>query len=46
MASRRPRRLDEVVAEAYGWDAEIGEVAALGELLEMNLAQVFSRIGL
>ncbi|MYG54006.1 MAG: hypothetical protein F4204_17115 [Rhodospirillaceae bacterium] len=31
--------LDAAVAAAYGWDASIAEDKALGELLEMNLAQ-------
>jgi len=30
--------LDASVAAAYGWDAEIGEEEALGDLLELNLS--------
>ena len=32
--------LDAAVAEAYGWDADISEEDALGELLALNLADV------
>jgi hypothetical protein len=33
------RSLDEAVAEAYGWPADISEEDALGKLLEINLAR-------
>ena len=33
------RRLDEVVASAYGWPADISEEEALRRLLELNLAR-------
>ena len=31
--------LDAAVAAAYGWDADISEEDALGELLALNLAE-------
>ena len=31
--------LDAVVAAAYGWEADIGEDEAMGELLERNLGK-------
>ena len=31
--------LDEAVAAAYGWDADISDDEALRELLELNLAR-------
>ncbi len=37
--------LDAAVAEAYGWDAGIGEDEALGELLGMNLVRSSSLVG-
>jgi hypothetical protein len=37
------RALDEAVAAAYGWPAEIGEEDALGRLLALNLERASER---
>ena len=39
------RRLDEAVAAAYGWPAEIGEEEALKKLLELNLERSSNQSG-